>query len=154
MIRLKSVSSASSVRTLYVGVLLQYSSLLHRLRNDSSLARSAVVSWSFTITSRTLRLLTRSISKQGITSVARRLRHYTTDVVRTTDCVPATRLIHEECRKSARSYALLARRPTQHYSSPLVPSRILFYFCCNFFKFSFRELSYDRLSIECMAWRI
>ena len=42
IIRLKSVSSASSVRTLYIGVLLlQYSSLLHRLRNDSSLARSA-----------------------------------------------------------------------------------------------------------------
>jgi len=42
MIRLKKVSSASSVRSLYVGTsLLQYASLLHRLTNDSSLARSA-----------------------------------------------------------------------------------------------------------------
>ena len=42
MIRLKRVSSASSVRSLYVGTsLLQYASLLHRLTNDSSLARSA-----------------------------------------------------------------------------------------------------------------
>ena len=41
-IRLKTVSSASSVKSLYVGVsLLQYSSLLHRLTNDSSLAGSA-----------------------------------------------------------------------------------------------------------------
>jgi len=42
MIRLKKVSSASSVRSLYVGTsLLQYASLLHRLTNDSSLAQSA-----------------------------------------------------------------------------------------------------------------
>ena len=42
MNRLKRVSSASSVRSLYVGTsLLQYASLLHRLTNDSSLAQSA-----------------------------------------------------------------------------------------------------------------
>jgi len=42
VIRLKSISSASSVRSLYVGTsLLQYSSLLHRLTNDSSLAQLA-----------------------------------------------------------------------------------------------------------------
>jgi len=42
MIRLKRISSASSVRSLYVGTsLLQYSSLLHRLTNDSSLWQSA-----------------------------------------------------------------------------------------------------------------
>ena len=39
MIRLKRVSSASSVRSLYAGIsLLRYSSLLHRPTNDSSLA--------------------------------------------------------------------------------------------------------------------
>ena len=43
MIRLKRVSSASSVRSLYVGTsLLQYASLLHRLTNDSSLAELLV----------------------------------------------------------------------------------------------------------------